>query len=85
MVLLAFTTSLCKRNICYIFMYVQSIKLLKLGPGGKMELGHNLNVLCNNLVIKITVRFKVTRNSCDKSASEDYLPPPGAIGHHWSS
>lgn len=50
-----------------------------------MELGHKLNVLCNSLVIKITMRFKVTRNSCDKSASEDYLPPSGAIGHHWSS
>ena len=48
-----------------------------------MELGHKLNVLCNSLVIKITMRFKVTRNSCDKSASEDYLPPSGAIGHHW--
>lgn len=52
---------------------------------GGMELGHNLNVLCNSLIIKITMRFRVTRNSCDKSASEDYLPPLGTIGHHWSS
>lgn len=68
----------------YVCMYKVS-DFYHWGQGGKMELGHNLNVLCNSLIIKITMRFRVTRNSCDKSASEDYLPPPGTIGHHWSS